>query len=88
MCEAIYIGNTQKTSKKIMDGHFSDILRLLKNGQKYDWFAAHFKQNFNSTTSRTDVYKWMTFKVVKQLNPVRAMKKWQNLTVTYVWSNV
>ena len=36
MCEAIYIGNTQKTSKKIMDGHFSDILRLLKNGQKYD----------------------------------------------------
>ena len=42
MCEAIYIGNTQQTFKKIMDGHFSDILRLLKNVQKSYLFAAHF----------------------------------------------
>ena len=34
MCDAIYIGNTQKTFKKIMDVHFSDLQRLLKNGQK------------------------------------------------------
>ena len=31
MCDAIYIGNTQQTFKK-MDGHFSNLLRLLKNG--------------------------------------------------------
>ena len=30
----IYIGNTQQTFKKIMDDHFSDVQRLLKNGQK------------------------------------------------------
>ena len=34
MCDAIFIGNTQQTFKKRMDGHFSDLLRLLKNGQK------------------------------------------------------
>ena len=43
MCESIQIGNTQRTSKKIMDGHFSDILLLLKNGKK-DSFSAHFEQ--------------------------------------------
>ena len=32
MCDAIYIGNTQQTFKKIMDGHFYNLLRLLKNG--------------------------------------------------------
>ena len=57
-----------------MDGHFSDLLRLLKNGQKSDSFAAHFEQNFNTTTSRTDLRKYTTFKVVNQLNPIGAMK--------------
>ena len=56
-----------------MDGHFSDLLRLLKNGQKSDSFAAHFKQHFNTTTSRTYLRKYMTLKVVKQLNPIGAM---------------
>ena len=34
MCDAIYMGNTQHKIKKRMDGHFYDILRLLKKGQK------------------------------------------------------
>ena len=58
-----------------MDGHFSDLLRLLKNGQKSDSFAAHFEQHYNSTTSRTDLRKIMRFKVVKHINPIGAMKK-------------
>ena len=57
-----------------MDGHFSDLQRLLKNGQKSDSFAAHFVQHFNSTTARTELRKCMTFKVLKQLNPIGAMK--------------
>ena len=57
-----------------MDSHFSDILRILKNGQKSDSFSAHFERHFNTTTSRTDLRKYMTFKVVKQLNPIGAMK--------------
>ena len=48
--------------------------RLLKNGQKSDSFAADFVQHFNSTTSSTKVRKCMTFKVLKQLNPIGAMK--------------
>ena len=68
MCDATYIGNTQHTLKKIMDGHFSNLLRLLKNGQESDSFAAHFEQHFNSTTLRTDLHKYMTFKAVKYLN--------------------
>ena len=42
MCDAIYIGNTQKIFKKRMDGNFSDQQCLLKNGQRSDSFAAHF----------------------------------------------
>ena len=41
-CDAIYIGNTQQTLKKIMDGYFFDLLPLLKNGQKSHYFAARF----------------------------------------------
>ena len=65
ICEAIYIGKTQQTFKKIMDAHFSNLQRLLKNRQKSDSFAAHFVQQFNDTMSRTDLRKCMTFKVVK-----------------------
>ena len=53
---------------------FSNLLRLLKNGQKSDSFAAHFEQHFNTTTSRTNLRKYMTFKVAKQLNPIGVMK--------------
>ena len=57
-----------------MDVHFSDLQRLLKNGQKSDSFSAQFVQHFNTTTSHTDIRKYMTFKVVKQLNLIGAMK--------------
>ena len=57
-----------------MDGHFSDLQRLLKKGKKTDSFAAHFVQQFNNTTSRTEIRKCMTFKVLKQLNTIGAMK--------------
>ena len=73
MRDAIYIG-THQTFKKRMDGHLSNIQRLLKNGQKSDSFAAHFVQHFNTTTSHTDLRKYMTFKLLKQLNPIGAMK--------------
>ena len=65
---------TQQTFKKIVDGHLSNLQRLLKNGQKSDSFAAHFIQHFNNTTSCTDLRKCMTFKLVKQLNPIGSMK--------------
>ena len=55
MCDAIYIGNTQQTFKKIMDGHLSVLLRLIKNGQKSDLSTAHFEQYFKSTTPRKDL---------------------------------
>ena len=74
MCDAFFRGNTQQTFKKIMDVHFSNLLHLIKNGQKSDSYATHFKQNFNSTTSCTDLRKCMTFKLVKQLNPIDTLK--------------
>ena len=57
-----------------MDGHFYDLLRLIKNGQKPDLFAAYFEQHINTTTSRIDLRKYMTFKVVNQLSPIGATK--------------
>ena len=60
MCEAIYIGNTQHTFTNIMDGHFSDLLRLIKNVQNSDSFADHFEKHFNATSSLTDLRKYIT----------------------------
>ena len=57
-----------------MGGHFSDLQRLLKNIQKSDSFSAHFEHHFNTTTSRKDLRKYMKFKIIKQLNPIYAMK--------------
>ena len=39
-----------------------------------DSFAAHFEQHFNAAKSRTYLRKYMMFKLVKQLNPIGAMK--------------
>ena len=76
MWDSVHIGNTQQTFKKIMNGHFSDLVHLSKNGKKYDSFAAHFGHNFNSTTSCTDICNYITLKVVNQLNPIGAIKKY------------
>ena len=57
-----------------MYGYFFDIIRLLNNRQILYSFAGHFEQPFNTTTSRTDLRKYMTFKLVKQINPIGAMK--------------
>ena len=57
-----------------MEGRLSYLLCLLKNGQKYDSFSAHLEQHFKYTTSCTYLHKYMMFKVVKQLNPIGAMK--------------
>ena len=57
-----------------MEGHLSDILRLVKNKEKSDSFAENLEQHFNATASCTDLRKCMTFKVIKQLNPIGAMK--------------
>ena len=74
MRDAIYIGNTQQTLKIIIDGHFYDLLRLLKNRQESDLFTAQFEQYFNSATSHIYLCKYMTFKLVKQINLIGAMK--------------
>ena len=74
MCDAIYIGNTQQTLNKIMDGHFSYLLHLIKNRHRSDYSAAHFAHHFNSTASHTYLRKYMRFKLVNQLNPIGAMK--------------
>ena len=58
-----------------MDDHFSDLQRLLKNGKKSDSFDSHFVHPFNTTTSRTDIHKYTTSKLVKQINPIGAMEK-------------
>ena len=74
ICDAIYIGNTQQKLKKIMNRHFSDLLRLLKNRKKPDSFAARFKHHSNNTTSCTNLRKYMMFKVVKHPKPIGSMK--------------
>ena len=57
-----------------MDGNFSDLLRLLKNGQESDSFTDHSKHNCDDSTSRTYLRKYMTSKVVNHLNMIGTMK--------------
>ena len=35
ICDAIYIGNTQKTFKNIMDVHLSDVELIFNNRKKF-----------------------------------------------------
>ena len=39
--------------------HFSYLIHLLENRQKYDSVATHIEQNFESTMSRTDLHTCM-----------------------------
>ena len=57
-----------------MDGHLYDLIGLFKKRQKSDPFAAHSEQPFNSTMSRIYQCKYTTFKLVKQINLIGAMK--------------
>ena len=57
-----------------MNGHFSDVWHILKNGQKSDSFDSHYGQHRKYTMSHTDLCKCTTFKVVKQLNLIEEMK--------------
>ena len=74
ICDAVYIGNTQQTLKTRMYGTFPDILSLFKNGQKSDSFPAHLEQHFKATIAGTYLRKYMTFKLVNQLNLIGAIK--------------
>ena len=87
MCDAIYIGNTQQTFKKEWTV-ISLISYVYSRTEKIRLISAHFEQHFNTTTPRTDLCKYMTFKVVKQINPIGAMKILRNLVATYVWRKV
>ena len=57
-----------------MGGHLYHVQNLLKNGPKSDSFADHYRQHFKYNTSRTELCKCMTYKLVKQLNPIVEMK--------------
>ena len=74
MCDDIYTCNTHHKFKKVMDGHLSNLLRILKNEQKLDSFAAHFEQHFKSTKSLTELHKFMAPKSLNQLNLIGAME--------------
>ena len=87
MCEAIYMGNNQKTFTKRMGGYFFDLLRFLKNGQKSDSFAVLYGQHFNATMSFTGLRKYMNFKEIKQLHLIGAMEPLVYLTAIYVYRN-
>ena len=57
-----------------MDGNLYNVQRLPKNGQKSDSFAAHSKQNFQSTTSHTNLCKCMALKSVNQIKLIIEIK--------------
>ena len=51
----------------------SPISNVYSITKKSDSFAAQFEQHFRITMSHTDIRKYMTFKLVNQLNPIGAM---------------
>ena len=83
--------NTQQTLKKIMDVHSSNSQRILKNEQKLGSFSAKYKQHLKYDMSGTDVCKFMSFKLVKHINPNYVMKTFTtpncSLTISGIWFN-
>ena len=75
MCEAICKVITHQTQDQIINGRFSTVQRLFKNGKKSDSFGAHFEQHFKYTMSCIDPRNRMKFKEVNQFNLIGAMKK-------------
>ena len=68
MRDATYIGNIQK-----IVGNSSNVQRILKMVE-FNTFAAHYEQHFKSITWHTDLPKFMTFKRVQHIKPIREMK--------------
>ena len=73
MFDTTYIVNTNQTQKKEWMVN-SLISYVSSKAEKDDSFSAHFKQHFNNTTSGTYLRKYMTFKVLKKLNPIGTTK--------------
>ena len=69
----------QQTPKNIIDGQFSDVQHLLKNGQKSDSFSAHYRKRHKYTTSETDTSKFIMLEVVNQLNMNDTLKTFTKL---------
>ena len=76
ICDAIYIGNTQKTFKKILDGNFSDVQHILKNRQKSDSLAAQYKQYVKQNMSHNYLRNCMYLELLKELNLIGEMKSY------------
>ena len=74
MCDAICVGNNQQTFKKQWTVIYPISYVYSITEKSSDSFAAHFENHFNTTTSCTDLRKYITFKVIKQLNPIVATK--------------
>ena len=88
LCDYIYMGNTHQIFRKRIGVYFSDVQSLLKNGQKSELFAVHFKQQFKSITPPMEWRKRETFKVVKQINPIREIGSFTKPNLIYVCKNI
>ena len=73
MCEDIYIGNTHQTFKKRTNGHFSDLLCLLKkksfkNGKSGSVYVTIYKTNPNQVTLIAKYKRWVSDHLLKVSN--------------------
>ena len=74
--EEIYIGNTQQTLKKRMSGHYSDVLRLVRDNKNSDLFAKHFASTLDNDPkpSSKTLQNNMNFSIIWQGNPISLQK--------------
>ena len=68
-----------------MDGHFSDVQHILKYGQKLDLYDVNYEQQFKPTTLLTDIWDCIPFKVVKHINPIRAIKSFTRSNCKFMY---
>ena len=69
MCEAIYAGNTEKTSKETIDVHF-----YYFQWKKLDSLSDNYDKHFKPIMSHTDLRKCMMFKIFKYVNTIVSVK--------------
>ena len=81
LCDMAYIGNTQQTYKKRMQGHFQDVKKLFNKDIHSDSFARHFGHHFNyregdkqEAPTPQKLREVLKFEVVWQGNPISIVK--------------
>ena len=70
----MYVGNTQKTLKKIIEQHFQDVAPKVQHDKNSDTFVAQFTHRFDQKPAPQQCREIMKFDILSKVNLIGSMK--------------